>query len=33
MLKANEQVQKFTKKMYEELVQLNEKYASEGYTA
>ena len=32
MLKANEQVQKFTKKMYEELVQLNEKYAA-GYTA
>ena len=31
MLKANEQVQKFTKKMYEELVQLNEKYAA-GYT-
>ena len=32
ILKANEQVQKFTKKMYEELVQLNEKYAA-GYTA
>jgi hypothetical protein len=31
ILKANEQVQKFTKKMYEELVQLNEKYAA-GYT-
>ena len=33
MLKANEQIQKFTKKMYDELVQLNEKYAASGYEA
>lgn len=33
MLKANEQIEKFTKKMYEELIQLNEKYAASGYTA
>ena len=33
ILKANEQIQKFTKKMYDELVQLNEKYATSGYEA
>jgi len=32
MLKANEQIEKFTKKMYDELYQLNQKYAA-GYTA